>query len=344
MRRIVLALVVVAAAAYAQSNKEKIRRALVRLQVTDDAFHKAVALQRAGAPIDALRKIRIRQGFELLLSGVVISPRGEIVTTALHPNAELRVLVTFHDGSEHRARVLGTDPLSNLALVQVPAQTKDYLEIREGAVVLREEVSLEGYSREEPVRVEGAVARKAVSATVHDIYRLQRGEPLRIGQVFWVAAPVARTNPGSACVDKEGKLAGLTVGVMPPLVATRDAYEVTFVIPTARISRVVGNLREHGRVIRAHYGFYAIPATRILHKHFDLPDSACSVVKVERNTPAARAGIRQNDLILTVDGESFADACALGEALTGKPPNTPVRLQVLRKGRKVDLTCTPEDR
>jgi serine protease Do len=68
------------------------------------------------------------------------------------------------------------------------------------------------------------------------------------------------------------------------------------------------------------------------------------VVKLEPDSPAVKAGLRTNDIILSVDGESFNDMSSLGEALTGKSPHKPVRLAVLRAGKQIDLTCTPRER
>ncbi|MHC4932699.1 MAG: S1 family peptidase, partial [Planctomycetota bacterium] len=231
MRRIALVLLVVAAAAFAQSQKERLRRALVRIQVTDNGYHKAVELKEKGAPISQLRRIRIHQAFELILSGVAISPQGEIVTTALHPEADLRVMVTMHDGTSHSAFVMGTDPQSNLALIRVPIETKDYLELQENPVAARQEVDLLGHESARPVDLRGTVAQRSMSVSVRDLYRINAGRDIPVGQVFLVAGPVGRPNPGSACVDEAGKCIGLTIGSMPPLVTTRGAYEVTSVIP-----------------------------------------------------------------------------------------------------------------
>jgi len=344
MRRTALVLLVVAAAAFAQSQKERLRRALVRIQVTDNGYHKAVELKEKGAPISQLRRIRIHQAFELVLSGVVISPQGEIVTTALHPEADLRVMVTMHDGASHPAFVIGTDPQSNLALIRVPVGTKDHLELKEGPVAARQEVDLLGHELARPVGVRGTVAQMALSVCVRDLYRINAGRDIPIGQVFLVAGPVARPNPGSACVDEAGNCIGLTIGTMPPLVTTRGAYEVTSVVPAARVARVVRDLRLHGRVVRAFYGFYIVPASGAIRSHFELPGSASSVVQLEPDSPATKAGMHRNDILLSVDGESFDDMSALGEALTGRPPHKPVRLKVLRAGKQVELTCTPRER
>ena len=138
------------------------RRALVKVEVMDEGLHRALEIRKSELPLKQkeakLAKIAIQQQFRLLVSGVAIAPH-EVVTPALHPTARLRVMVTFHDGSKHRASVIGTDPRTNLALVRTEVAVPHYLEPQVRKVESRQGVELVGHSMIEPMQATGFVTQ-----------------------------------------------------------------------------------------------------------------------------------------------------------------------------------------
>jgi len=352
MRGFVLLLAAASAVVHAQDTG-KAERSLVRIAITDKAMHRALELKANNAPEKELQRIKIHQPYQLLLSGVTISRTGEIVTMALHPRADLRVEVTFHDGKKELAKVVGTDPWSNLALLRVTRETGDFLALDETEIKAGQPVDVCGHASVGPLfTVHGNVAQQRMTVSIRDLYCVNQGKAIHPGSVFVVATPVARANPGSACIDTAGRLVGIAIGRLPPRVALQSeegrtklaTYEVTFVLPARRVARIVSDLRKHGRVIRAYYGFDVVAAHEALRAHFSLPACASNVLKVEPGSPASKAGLRRNDVLLGIDGDRFRDMAELGEVMRDKAPGNEVRLDVLREGKEIALPTTPIER
>jgi len=353
--RAALAILAVAATAAAQTTDlaAKLHRAVVHVQTIDRELERALQLRQAAAPLVKLRECRIFQPYTLVVSGVAISEK-EILTVALHPRADLRILVTYHDGRQVEAQLVGTDPLSNLALISVAQPHADHLALGGEAVARGDTLRMVGYEVEgreaHPVAVAGSVNRAQIPVPIRDLYGVTRCGSIVLGSSFAVATTEGQPNVGSACVDEEGRLVGLVVAGMPTrLVPDPDRagqwtrVEVRFAVPAARLGRVVRDLRAYGRVIRSQFGIQFRAVDEALRSHFDLPASAASLTYVQPEGPAARAGLQQHDILLTMDGQEYRDAHELGEAMSEKPPETPVRFDVLRAGARVSLTAIPAE-
>lgn len=341
-------LVSVAAAAFAQDGK-KLCRAVVQVQTTDRA---AEVAQQMGPQKVPAAGLRIHQPYTMVVTGVCISAR-EILTPALHPRADLHVLVKYHDGRVAEARVKGTDPLSNLALIEVSADSPEFLEIHAAPVAVGDSVSLAGCAvqcREGKARfLAGRVRSEHAPIVIDDLYGVTGAHCIVLASVFAVETTEGEPNVGAACVDKEGRLIGLVVGGLPPR-RQPDPDEpgrmrmqvMRFAVPACRIARIVEALRRDGRVVRADFGVALEPADDVLRAQFDLPRSAC-FVKAD-NRPGTRTGFAQNDVILTVDGQSYRDIHELNEALCDKEPGKPASFDILRHGQRATITATPVER
>lgn len=353
MRDILLVLALAASTAYAQQQR-KPERAVVHVQVDDCVKLKAEALLKE-KKYKELRGLKLQQPYTYIVTGFAVSPDGEIVTPALHPRATLRILVTFHDGRVAEATVVGTDPRTNIALVRVPTRTHDYLELNEEAPETNRPIDICGHcpraKKTEPARLPGYIAREQVSVNLQDMYGVTRQRTIRMGSVFAVFTSGGTLYPGSPCLDTAGRVLGLLIGGMPALQVPdqeRPGQTATvhphFIVPAQRIARVVNQLREHGRCIRAHYGVKIVPVPPALRAHFDLPKSASTVVRVDPHSPASAAGLHPNDVILKFDGKNYADTNQLGEAMSDHPPGQPVAFEVLRNGHRKTLQAVPTDK
>ena len=323
-------------------------RALVRLRVADTAMDKALELQRRKAPKAELKKLKIHQPYTLALSGVAISGT-EILTTALHPLAQLRIQVTFHDGTKHKGVVVGTDPRSNIALVRVAAGLKFHTRLAIVAVAAEQKVRITGHKQSNAFKSAGIVARPSMAVALRDFYCVNEGRPIKLGSVFMVATPAGGANSGSACFDDKGRFAGIVIGSMPPRAVggmnpPPAVYHLTFVVPTRRVVRVVDHLRKYGRVIRSYFGLSMLPAEPQVHAHFKLPASASVIVRVWKKSPAAAAGLRPHDIVVSVDGATASNTYHLGELMGDAMPGTSMRLRVLRGGKEMDVTIFPVER
>jgi serine protease Do len=350
MRSVALLVSVAAAAAYAQDAK-KLCGAVVQVQATDRELERARKLQDEGR-IEILQQITIQQPYTLVVTGVCISER-EILTPALHPRADLRIVVKYRDGRSLEAKLKGTDPLSNLALIEVPEDSPAFVPIHAADVAVDDAIGIAGCAvrcREGKSQfLHGRVKSGHVAIGIQDMYGVTGTGCIVLGSVFAVGTIEGRPNVGAACVDGEGRLVGFVVGGLPPrLVPDADVpgqlrqLELRFALPSARIARIVDALRRDGRVQRADFGIELRPVEEAVIAQFDLPPSACAVAGLlSRPTPD---GLLANDVIVTVDGKSYRDPWELAEALTEKTPGVPVTFEILRRGRRVPLTATPAAR
>jgi serine protease Do len=348
-----LAVVAAASAVWAQEPpvEERVRRAVVRVRAEDHGLSLARSLQAGNAGPAALDEVRIVQPYILEVAGVLVSESGEVLTMALHPGAPLDVVVTFHDGEQKAAKLVGTDPLSNLALLRVDRATPEFLELSDRPPKEMDEVRFVGHGVAHGVSVRGAIACEKTSVSVQDIYGVAGGRPIALGSIFCAANDVARMVPGSACVDSDGRLLGLLVDTTDLRTHTvLDAsgrprvhtYEMSFCTGAPKIARILAALRRDGRVERAWFGLQLGRPSPALRDQFDLPSGALVVTDVEAASPALAAGVRRNDVLLSIDGVGGDDEQAMLDALSFRDPAKPASLALLRRGERIARTVTPE--
>jgi len=329
------------------------RGALVQVEVIDAAVQDALEIYKSDLPDEEkrkkLKKIRIQQRFRLLVSGVAITPY-EVVTPALHPTARLRVILTFHDGTQHAASVVGTDPRTNLALVRSSAKVPYHLAPHAEAQTEKQQVFLVGHTVISEVAAAGLVTQVRMGARLRDLYAPRNAPAIPMGTVFVVAAPTAPCNPGTACLDRNGRLIGIVLGCAPPQVMQQQAggalasYERSFVVPSERMLRIVKALRKHRRVIRAEFGFVLKPISAALRAQIpEIPAGAATVTLRDAEGPAAKAGVRSNDILISVAGKKPANRDELREALNACEPGKPTRCKLLRAGKLVAVTVKPTE-
>ncbi|MHC4938837.1 MAG: S1C family serine protease [Planctomycetota bacterium] len=338
----------------ASAQIERVREAMAQVDVIDEALHQAMELFRSKLPEEEKRRkleqLKIRQDFRLLVSGVAVGPQ-EIVTRALHPRAQLRVMVTFQNGKRARAEVVGNDPRSNVALIRTRLQAPRYLEPAQSPVVLKQQTFLIGYWGERPLDADCIVTRLSIGATCEDIYSRKEPKPrYAIGSVFVVASPGRRLNPGAACVDREGRLVGLLLGCAPAEAVPQPAggplagMGRSFVLPSRRLVKVVRDLRQYGKVIRSEFGMRVAPVSAALRAQLvKVPQGAGTVTQVEAKGPAHAAGLRANDILLSVNGRSTEDVFLLRETLSDCKPGTKAKLKILRAGKETEVVVVPRE-
>ena len=334
--RDVLAFLAIAAATVCAQDIRKARHAVVQVEAVDRALLQCQQLRKRNAPIGEMRRLRIYQPYVLVVPGIAISANGEILTPALHPRADLRVTVTFHDGEQTEARIIGTDPLSNLALIRAPVKNRAYLTLSTVAPRKDDLVGVIGHdARRMPVAVRGVVGRDRFPVDIRDLYGVTRGGKIPLASTFEVKPVAGRPAMGSACIDERGRLVGVLVGDLPQI-------NIHAALPATRIARIVRDLRQHHRVIRADFGWKVVPVSAVVKEQFQLPASACAVAWVHPRGAAAKAGLERYDIITRLDGRTCAGPRLFGEAMSDVPPGKPVALEILRGGSKRTLQVTPD--
>ena len=267
-------------------------------------------------------------------SGVVITPDGFLLTSAHVVERAHNGSVSFADGSELRFAVAGRDPLSDLAVLRadssdlVAAQLGDADELSVGQLVV---------AIGNPHGFPGSVTAGVVSA-------LGRSLPVRDGRAQRVIDDVIQTdaalnpgNSGGALVDGRGKVVGINTAVA--------GVGLGLAVPiNATTRRVVSELMRDGRVRRAWIGIAAgarplPPRVRTLTGR----ERAVEVVEVMPDSPASRAGLRSEDLILAVDGAPVEGVDDLHRLMAGERIDRPCTLAIVREGRERELLLTPRE-
>jgi S1-C subfamily serine protease len=265
-------------------------------------------------------------------SAVVIAPDGYLLTAAHVVAAAGSGEATLQDGRRPRFRVIGRDPLSDLAVVRieagdlVPVALGDADRLRVGQLVV---------AVGSPMGLAGTVTAGVVSA-------LGRALPARAGGATRVIENVIQTdaalnpgNSGGALVDASARLVGINTALA--------GFGLGLAVPfNATTQRIVGELIHDGRVRRAWLGVAGgrrpltpPDARRAGH------DAGIGVAQVVAGSPAAAAGIRIDDVILAVDDVAVEDASDLQRLLVGEAIDRTVRLAILRAGSILHLEARP---
>jgi serine protease Do len=267
-------------------------------------------------------------------SGVAISSDGYMLTSAHVVAGGQRVDVSSSDGREARAEVVGADPLSDLALVRadardlMPAQLGDADELRVGQLVV---------AIGSPMGLAGTVTAGVVSA-------LGRSLPTRSGSAGRLVENVIQTdaalnpgNSGGALADGLSRVVGINTAVA--------GIGLGLAVPiNGGTRKIISSLMKEGRVRRAYIGI--VGGSRPLPPRIASRlgrDEGIEVVEVVAGSPAARAGLRPEDLIVAVDGEPMSDVGDLQRLMVAERIGQGVEVEVVRDGSPIKLDLIPRE-
>jgi len=262
-------------------------------------------------------------------SGFFISADGYLVTNNHVIEKSSDVEVVMDDGRNLKAKVVGTDPKTDLALLKVEDPTPfKYVEFATDTPRVGDWVLAVG----NPFGLGGTVTAGIVSARGRDIGAGPYDDFIQID------APVNRGNSGGPAFNQLGQVVGVNTAIYSP---SGGNVGIAFAIPAETVQRVVAELRETGTIERGLIGVQIQPVTKDIATSLELerPQGAI-VARVEENSPAAKAGVKTGDVVLSVDGKPVKDARELSRTIAFMRPGTTVALQVWRDGAKQDLSVT----
>ncbi len=302
---------------------ERVLPAVVSIQVQGEAGQ--VPPELRGTPFERyFRDRRGRQQMSGAGSGFVIDPSGFVVTNNHVVGSSTRVMVVLQDGTELPARVVGSDELTDLAVLKVEA--RGALSVvgfgNSGSMRVGNWVLAAG----NPFGLGGSITSGIISA---------RGRDINSGPFDDFLQTDAAINPGNSggpLFNLAGEVIGINTAIYSPSGASAG---IGFATPSDLARSVVEQLRRDGRVER---GWLGVAVQDQVPEPGQRGRRGVLVQGVERNSPAARAGLRQGDLVTALNGENLETSRALIRTVAGTAPGQNVRLTFQREGRSQEVS------
>ncbi len=265
---------------------------------------------------------------QALGSGFFISPDGYLVTNNHVVEKAVKVQIVMDDGTEHDAKVIGTDAKTDIALLKVDG-SKDfpYVKLASGDSRIGDWVVAMG----NPFGLGGTVTAGIVSAQGRDIGSGPYDDYIQID------APVNKGNSGGPTFNLKGEVIGVNTAIFSP---SGGSVGIAFDIPAPTVQNVVAQLKASGHVERGWLGVQIQPVTAEVADSLNLPEAKGALItEPQPDSPAAKAGLRSGDVITRVDGKPVKDSRDLAKQIGAIAPNSSVALTVVRDGaeRTVDL-------
>jgi S1-C subfamily serine protease len=265
------------------------------------------AAERVGPAVVKVESSRRRQGIG---SGVIFDSGGRILTNEHVVRGASSVTVTLADGRRLPAAIVGADPRVDIAVLQVPVKDLPVAELHSGSLKVGQLVVAIG----NPYGLSWTVTAGVVSALGRD---LPLGRGLVLHDVIQTDVPINPGNSGGPLVDAQGRVVGITTAVMP------FARGVGFAVPVSTVLATLARFQEMRHADGVRLGIRAAAI-----------ESGVLVLEVEADSPAARASLRAQDVIVAANGRDVGSARQLAEALKRVPSGQTVELTFLRQGRK----------
>jgi len=262
-------------------------------------------------------------------SGFFISADGYAVTNNHVVEKASTVQVKLDDGKTYDAKVIGTDPRSDLALIKVDGHNDfPYAKLSEKAPRIGDWVLAVG----NPFGLGGTVTAGIVSARSRDIGAGPYDDFIQID------APVNKGNSGGPTFDIDGNVIGVNTAIFSP---SGGSVGIAFAIPSDTVRTVVTQLKDHGTVTRGWIGVQIQPVTTEIAESLGLKKAEGALVaEAQSNGPAAKAGIQSGAVITSVNGNPVTDARDLAKKIGAMAPGNSVKIGVIEKGAEKTVTLT----
>ena len=269
-------------------------------------------------------------------SGFFISADGYAVTNNHVVDKADSVEITTDDGKTHTAKVIGTDPRTDLALIKIEGGNFPYVHLADTAPRVGDWVLAVG----NPFGLGGTVTAGIVSARGRDIGAGPYDDFIQID------APVNKGNSGGPTFDVDGNVIGVNTAIFSP---SGGSVGIAFAIPSDTVKTVVAQLKDKGQVTRGWIGVQIQPVTADIAESLGLKQAQGALVaEPQEGSPAAKAGIKSGDVIVSINGEPVRDARTLARRISSMAPGTSVKVGVYRDGTEQQLSLVlgelPKDR
>jgi serine protease Do len=262
-------------------------------------------------------------------SGFFISSDGYAVTNNHVVDGAGKVEVTTDAGKTFTAKVVGTDPRTDIALIKVEGGSDfPFAKLSENKARIGDWVLAVG----NPFGLGGTVTAGIVSASGRDIGSGPYDDFLQID------APVNKGNSGGPSFNMQGEVVGVNTAIYSP---SGGSVGIAFSIPASTVKTVIAQLKDHGSVSRGWIGVQIQPVTQDIADSLGLKKAEGALVAdPQKDGPAAKAGIEAGDVITAVDGQTIRDTRELARVISGIAPGATARLDVLHQGKSKVVNLT----
>jgi len=270
-------------------------------------------------------------------TGFFISADGYILTNnhMVEKDKTTRVTVTTTAGDDYDAKIIGTDPGTDLALLKINAKGMPFAELGDsGLVKVGEWVLAIG----NPLGMDNTVTAGIVS------YKGRQIDVQSYQDFIQTDAAINRGNSGGPLINMKGEVIGITSSILTSGMAGNIG--IGFAIPSNIAKKVVVQLKDKGRVVRGRLGvgIYPRDLTEGMVKQFKLPSKAGALINsVEPDSPAEKAKIKPYDVIIKVNGQPVKNGDELRFKIADIQPGTKVELTLIRDGQPMTVTAVVDE-
>jgi len=265
-------------------------------------------------------------------SGFIIDPSGYVVTNNHVVGNSEKITVMFQDNSRHQAKIVGRDEKTDIALLKIDGNDRlpfvtwgDSNESKVGDWVV---------AVGNPFSLGGTVTAGIISALGRNINEGPYDDFIQLD------APINRGNSGGPTFNLSGEVIGINTAIYSP---SGGSVGIGFAVPSNTANSVVAQLKDNGRVTRGWLGVAIQSITPAIAKSLGMnPDepTGALVATVTANSPAAKAGLKPGDVILTANGQPVKSVHDLPRLVASMPPGQKLELSVRRGGKDMNLAAT----
>lgn len=264
-------------------------------------------------------------------SGVIVQSNGTILTNHHVIDGAEAIKVELKDNRVYDAKLIGSDPPSDLAVLKIEAKELAALNMGDSDRVRVGDVAL---AIGNPLGIGQTVTAGIISAKGR-VTGLSDGS---FEDFLQTDAPINQGNSGGALINSEGELVGINSQILS---TSGGSIGIGFAIPSNMARMVMEQLVAGGKVRRGQLGVAIQPLPPERAERFGLKDSQGVVVaSVAPSSPAARAGVRQNDVIIGFEGQPVNDGNTFRNRVASTAPGTKVKLTVLRDKERQEIEVT----
>ena len=272
-------------------------------------------------------------------SGFIINANGTILTNAHVVAGDSPVTVTLKDGRTFQGKVLGTDPVTDVAVVKVNANNLPTVKLGNSNALQPGETAI---AIGNPFGLDNTVTEGIISATGRSSGQV--GVPNQRVSFIQTDAAINPGNSGGPLLDAQGEVIGMNTAII------QGAQGLGFAIPIDTAQQIANQLVHSGKVEHAYLGIQMVKLTPEIKQEINAnPNSGLSVsedqgvliVRVVPGSPADRAGLRAGDVIQKLDGQVINDADTLQQKVENTKVGGNLRLDVIRNGQALNLSFKP---